>query len=119
MWRGCHQREEVRRNRPSLPGAVRRLQSDGRGFAHRSGDKVMAKSKKRSPAGLLSEAAKKAGQAVGDAARKAVGKKKRAGGKSPAGNLSEAAKKVGRGVGDAAKKAVGKRPSRVKKSGTK
>ena len=76
----------------------------------------MAKSKKRSPSGLLSEAAKKAARAVGDAAKKAVGKKTK--GKSPAGNLSEAAKKAGRGVSDAAKKAVGKRPSRVKKSGS-
>jgi hypothetical protein len=77
----------------------------------------MAKSKKRSPSGLLSEAAKKSGKAVGDAAKKAVGKKTK--GKSPAGNLSEAGKKAGRGVKDAAKKAVGKRPSRVRKSGSK
>ena len=76
----------------------------------------MAQSKKRSPSGLLSEAAKKSARAVGDAAKKAVGKKTK--GKSPAGNLSEAAKKAGRGVSDAAKKAVGKRPSRVKKSGS-
>lgn len=33
----------------------------------------MAESRKRSPSGLLSEAAKKAGKAVGDAARMAVG----------------------------------------------
>jgi hypothetical protein len=77
---------------------------------------MMAKSKKRSPSGLLSEAAKKSGKAVGDAAKKVVGKKTK--GKSPAGNLSEAAKKAGRGVSDAAKKAVGKRPSRVQKSGS-
>ena len=74
---------------------------------------------KRSPAGLLSEAAKKTAQAVGDAAKKAVGKKKRPGAKSPGGNLSEAAKKAGRGIKDAVKKAVGRRPSRVKKSGSK
>jgi hypothetical protein len=78
----------------------------------------MAKSKKRSPAGLLSEAGKKAAKAVGDAAKKVVGKKATRS-KSPAGNLSEAAKKAGRGIGDAAKKAVGMRPSRVKKSGSK
>ena len=79
----------------------------------------MAQSKKKSPSGLLSEAAKKAGRAVGDAAKKAVGKKRPARAKSPAGNLSEAAKKAGRGVTDAARKAVGMRPTRVKKSGTK
>jgi hypothetical protein len=79
----------------------------------------MAKSKKRSPGGLLSEAAKKTGRAVSDTARKVVGKKARPGAKSPGGNLSEAAKKAGRAVGDAAKKAVGMRPSRVKKSGSK
>ena len=78
----------------------------------------MAKSKKRSPAGLLSEAAKKTGQAIGDTARKLVGKKKRPGAKSPGGNLSEAAKKTGRAVRDTARKVVGKRPTRVKKSGT-
>jgi hypothetical protein len=78
----------------------------------------MAQSKKRSPGGLLSEAAKKSAQAVGDVARRAVGKK-RPGAKSPAGNLSEAAKKAGRGIKDAARKAVGLRPSRVKKSGSK
>jgi hypothetical protein len=77
----------------------------------------MAKSKKRSPAGLLSEAVKKTGHAIGDAAKKLVGKKTpRA--KSPGGNLAEAAKKTGRAVSDVARKAVGKRPSRVQKSGT-
>ena len=79
----------------------------------------MAKSKKRSPSGLLSEAAKKTVRGVGDAAKKAVGKQPAPNAKSPTGNLSEAAKKAGRAVTDAAKKAVGKRPSRVKKSGTK
>ena len=79
----------------------------------------MAKSKKRSPTGLLSEAAKKTARAVGDAAKRVVGKKPAARAKSPAGNLSEAAKKAGRGVTDAARKAVGMRPTRVKKSGTK
>ena len=79
----------------------------------------MAQSKKRSPAGLLSEAAKKSARAVGDAAKKVVGKKPAARAKSPAGNLSEAAKKAGRGVTDAARKAVGMRPTRVKKSGTR
>lgn len=79
----------------------------------------MAQSKKRSPAGLLSEAGKKTVRAATDAAKQVVGTKPRAGAKSPAGNLSEAAKKAGRAVGDAAKKAVGMRPSRVKKSGTK
>ena len=78
----------------------------------------MAKSKKRSPAGLLSEAGKQAGRAVGQAAKEVVGKKRAAGAKSPAGNLSEAAKKAGRGVADAARKAVGMRPTRVKKSGS-
>ena len=78
----------------------------------------MAKSKKRSPAGLLSEAAKKTARAAGDAAKKLVGKRKSPGAKSPAGNLSEAAKKAGRAVADVARKAVGKRPTRVKKSGT-
>ena len=78
----------------------------------------MAGSKKRSPSGLLSESAKKAGKAVKDAAKAVVGKKSTRS-KSPAGNLSEAAKKAGRAVSDAAKKAVGKRPSRVKKSGSK
>jgi hypothetical protein len=79
----------------------------------------MAQSKKRSPAGLLSEAGKKTARAVGDAAKQVVGKKPAARAKSPAGNLSEAAKKAGRGVTDAARKAVGLRPTRVKKSGTK
>ena len=78
----------------------------------------MAQSKKRSPAGLLSEAGKKTVRAVKDAAKKAVGKKPKARAKSPSGNLSEAAKKAGRGVTDAARKAVGKRPTRIKKSGT-
>jgi hypothetical protein len=79
----------------------------------------MAKSKKRSPAGLLSEAAKKSARAVGDAAKSAVGKKPSPGAKSPAGNLSEAAKKAKRAVVDATRKAVGLRPTRVKKSGSK
>lgn len=79
----------------------------------------MGASRKKSPAGLLSEATKKAARGVGDAAKKAVGKKPKAGAKSPAGNLSEAAKKAGRGVTDAARKAVGMRPTRTKKSGTK
>ena len=79
----------------------------------------MAKSKKRSPSGLLSEAAKKTARAVGDAAKKVVGKKPAARAKSPAGNLSEAAKKAGRGVADAARKAVGARPTRIKKSGNR
>jgi hypothetical protein len=79
----------------------------------------MAQSKKRSPAGLLSEAGKKAARAAGDAARMAVGKKRSSRAKSPAGNLSEAAKKAGRGVADAARKAVGMRPTRVKKSCSK
>ncbi len=80
----------------------------------------MAQSKKRSPLGLISEAAKKSVKAVGDAARSVVGKKpKRRRAKSPAGNLSEAGKKAGRGVRDAARKAVGKRPTRVKKSGSR
>jgi hypothetical protein len=78
----------------------------------------MAESRKRSPSGLLSEAAKKTGKAVADAAKMAVGKEPARGSKSPAGNLSEAAKKAGRAVGDAARAAVGARPSRVKKSGS-
>ena len=79
----------------------------------------MAGSKKRSPSGLLSEAGKKAAKAVGDAAKKAVGKKTSSRAKSPGGNLSEAAKKAGRAVTDTARKAVGMRPTRVKKSGSK
>lgn len=79
----------------------------------------MAKSKKRSPSGLLSEAVKKTGKAIGDAAKKLVGKKSAPGSKSPGGNLKEAAKKAGRAVKDVARKAVGKRATRVKKSGTK
>jgi hypothetical protein len=79
----------------------------------------MAKSTKRSPAGLLSEAGKKTAKAVKDAAKKVVGKKAAPRAKSPGGNLSEAAKKAGRGVADAAKRVVGMRPSRVKKSGSK
>jgi len=78
----------------------------------------MAVSKKRSPSGLLSEAGKKSVRAVGDAAKKAVGKKPGTRAKSPSGNLSEAAKKAGRGVKDAARKAVGKRPTRIQKSGS-
>jgi hypothetical protein len=78
----------------------------------------MAESRKRSPSGLLSEAAKKAGKAVGDTAKMAVGREPAAGSKSPMGNLSEAAKKAGRAVGDAARSAVGGKPSRVKKSGS-
>lgn len=78
----------------------------------------MVKSKKRSPGGLLSEAGKKTVRAVGDAAKRVVGKK-RPGAKSPIGNLSEAAKKAGRGVSDAARKVVGMKPSRVKKSGSR
>ena len=79
----------------------------------------MGQSKKRSPSGLLSEAGKKAVRGLGDAARKAVGKKRAARAKSPTGNLSEAAKKAGRGVTDVARKAVGKRPTRIKKSGSR
>jgi hypothetical protein len=79
----------------------------------------MAQSKKRSPSGLLTEAAKKAGKAVKVAAKRAGGKKPKPGAKSATGLLSEAAKKAARGVGDAARKVVGKRPSRIKKSGTK
>ena len=79
----------------------------------------MVQTRKKSPSGLLSEAGKKSARAVGDAAKKAVGKKRAARAKSPAGNLSEAAKKAGRAVTDVARKAVGKRPTRVKKSGTK
>ncbi len=79
----------------------------------------MAKSTKRSPAGLLSEAGKRAARAVGDAAKRVVGKEPSGRSKSPAGNLSEAAKKAGRGVTDAARRAVGMRPTRIKKSGGK
>lgn len=79
----------------------------------------MSESRKRRPSGLLSEAAKKAGKAVGDAVRMAVGKEPARGSKSPGGNLSEATKKAGRAVGDAARAAVGARPSRVRKSGSK
>jgi hypothetical protein len=79
----------------------------------------MAESRKRSPSGLLSEAAKKTGKAIGDAAKMAVGKEPKRGSKSPGGNLSEAAKKAGRAVEDAAREAVGARPSRIQKSGSK
>jgi len=75
----------------------------------------MVQTKKKSPSGLLSEAGKKTMRAVGDAAKRVVGKK-RPGAKSPGGNLSEAAKKAGRGVMGAARKVVGKRPSRARKS---
>ena len=79
----------------------------------------MAQSKKRSPGGLMSEAAKKSGKAVGRAAKRVVGKKPAGRAKSTGGLLSEAAKKAGRGVRDAARKAVGKRPTRVQKSGSR
>jgi hypothetical protein len=75
------------------------------------------KSRKRSPSGLLSEAAKKAGRGVAVAAKRAVGKKTR--GKSATGLLTEAARKAGRGISDAARKTVGMRPSRIKKSGSR
>ncbi len=78
----------------------------------------MGQSKKRSPSGLLSEATKKAGRGIKDAAKRAVGKKTPARAKSPTGNLSEAAKKAARGVTDAARKAVGMRPTRIQKSGS-
>jgi hypothetical protein len=78
----------------------------------------MAQSKKRSPSGLLSEAGKKSMKAVGDAAKKAVGKKTAARSKSPTGNLSEAAKKAGRAVTDVARKSVGMRPTKLQKSGS-
>jgi len=74
----------------------------------------MAKSKKRSPSGLVSEAAKKATRAVRDAVKKPAKRKK-----SATGNLSEAAKKAGRAVADTARKAVGMKPTRLKKSGSK
>ncbi len=79
----------------------------------------MGVSKKRSPSGLMSEAGKKAGRGIGDAARKAVGKKPTTRRKSPTGNLSEAAKRAGRGVADASRKAVGMRPTRMHKSGSR
>jgi hypothetical protein len=79
----------------------------------------MAKSTKRSPAGLMSEAAKKAGRAIGDAAKMAVGKEPSSKRKSPTGNLKEAAKKAGRAVADVARKAVGKPPTKIKKSGSR
>ena len=58
----------------------------------------MAKSKAKSTTGLLSEAAKKAGRAIKDAAKAVVGVKPAKKRKSPAGNMSEAAKKAGRAV---------------------
>jgi hypothetical protein len=79
----------------------------------------MAKSKKRSPSGLMSEAAKKTGRAVSQSAKRVVGKKPSPRAKSAAGNLSEAAKKAWRGVKDTARKVVGKRPTRVQKSGSR
>jgi hypothetical protein len=80
---------------------------------------MMAQSKKRSPSGLLSEAAKKAGKGIGRAAQRVVGKKPKGRAKSAGGLLSEAAKKAGRGVRDATRKMVGKRPTRVQKSGSR
>jgi hypothetical protein len=77
----------------------------------------MAKSRIKSPAGLLSEAGKKAALGAGDAGRGLAGKRP-AGRKSPAGNLSEAGRKAGRAVGRLAEEAVGMKP-RSKKSGTK
>jgi|GEM_PF-2945689 len=79
----------------------------------------MAVSRKKSPSGLLSEAAKKSGRAIGRAAKRVVGKKPSTRAKSTGGNLSEAAKKAWRGVKDAGRRAVGKRPTRVKKSGSR
>lgn len=79
----------------------------------------MAKSTKRSPSGLMSEAGKKAVRGVKDAGKKAMGKKPATRAKSPTGNLSEAAKKAGRGIVDAARKAVGMKPTRMKKSGSR
>ena len=49
----------------------------------------MAQSKKRSPGGLLSEAAKKTGRAVGVAAKRVVGKKPGPRAKGAGGLLSE------------------------------
>jgi hypothetical protein len=60
----------------------------------------MAKSKKKSATGLMSEGAKKAGRGIAGMAKKAVGKKTNSR-KSPMGNLSEGAKKAARGVGRA------------------
>ena len=58
----------------------------------------MARSTKRSPSGLLSEAGKKAVRGVVTAAKKLVGKKTP--GKSASGHLPEAARKAGRGLAD-------------------
>lgn len=77
----------------------------------------MAKSKIKSPGGLLSESAKLAGRGVRNAAKRMVGKPTGSR-KGPAGTLSEAAKKASRAVGRAAKMAVGKRPV-ARKSGSK
>jgi hypothetical protein len=79
----------------------------------------MAVSRKRSPSGLLSEAAKKTGRGIKVAAKRVVGKKPSGRAKSAGGNLSEAAKKAWRGVKDAGRRAVGKRPTRVRKSGSR
>jgi hypothetical protein len=79
----------------------------------------MAQSKKRSPSGLMKEAARKSAKAVGRAAKRVVGKKSSGRAKSAGGLLSESAKKAGRGVRDLARKAVGKRPTRVQKSGSR
>jgi len=76
----------------------------------------MAKSKSKSSMGLLSEAAKKAGRAIADAAKTVVGAKPAKKRKVPAGNMSEAAKKAGRGVARAGK---GKKGAAKKKSGKK
>lgn len=77
----------------------------------------MAKSRKRSPSGLLSEAGKKSMRGARKAGKKLVGKKTR--GKSVTGEFSEAAKKAGRAIADAARKAVGMRPTKMRKSGSK
>jgi hypothetical protein len=79
----------------------------------------MAAEKRKTPSALLSEAAKKTGRAVGQAAKQVVGKKPAKGAKSTGGLLSEAAKKAGRGVADAARSVVGKKPTQRKKSGSK
>jgi hypothetical protein len=74
----------------------------------------MAKSKRKSGTGLVSEGIKKAGRGVGDLARRAVGGKPRTNRISAGGLMSEGAKKAGHGIGRAAKSAVGMKSSRKK-----
>ena len=74
----------------------------------------MAKAKRKSGLGLVSEAVKKAGRSIAAAASKAVGGKGRTKRTSAGGLMSEAVKKGGRGVGRSAKALVRSKSSRKK-----